>query len=304
MIPYWTLRCHPRVFKCERVNAETYREWIGLKYCPPSQLGEPVQLLLTLEDMEAVGAHQVVYRSTSLGRREVVSFPRSHVGYLIGLPPDQWFPTLIGTIYEEKLVNRLAALRGSPTLSAICPLDGLWTSLAVQYLPGADNTRALVTRRDDQSLATCDFVYERLSDWSVAAQYSPDDSDELITLYAGDEPVYCTLRSSLPQEAQTGLDLFRSMSSSDNDSRISPRMNPWLPWVAAASTGYNIPASAHDRLASTIVASRDIKLTFKQTNLVAKYCFLSSGVPFFQRSLFAESLFAILSRCLELSRDN
>jgi hypothetical protein len=279
------------------LDTEYYGEWVGLKFFHPVVPGGPVGLLVTLEAIEGVGAHQVVYRVIeAAGERTVIKFPRNHLGFVIGLPPDLWFPLLHGDSgYESKLTSRLLSLGGSPLLADICPLDGLWTTLAVQYLPGSRTTDGPRLDELTPAVARSSFIRDRLLDWSLLTKCDTDDP--LMVLYAGAKPIYSTFRSMIAHEAQAGLELYYAASHQCESPVRDVRFNPWLPWIAALATGYSLSDDAVPRIASAIEATGAVGEIFDEARVVVKYCL--RGASRLERLMTADLFLRVLSKCLD-----
>jgi hypothetical protein len=261
------------------LDPEILRSWEGLE----TYDGYKIKELLT------VGSQQVVYRTMSKdGKKFVLKIPKSHIGFVIELPPNTIFrisgdPKLphnsfIQVLtdkdvkYEEKLNSRLVALCGSPLLSSILPLESIWKKLAFDLVqatwhefrdyshPRKSFLASIFSRKTKKSfedqkepkdkhfarlerhkaLIHSNFIMDILHDWtSIDYKTNPN---EIITIHAGGEPIHASFPKIFVEQASYALQNIDALF--DIIGVITPKSsiekNPFLPFIAAFSSGYEL----------------------------------------------------------------
>src|ERR1035441_914682 len=122
------------------MNSESVSGWIGQTIKMRERVGGgiAVERRYKLGQLIAVGEHDAVF---DVEGRWVVKFPKTHLGFLINLPPDEHFPDCANDeVYSRRFVSRIRALQCSPFLGLVHPLEELWTGLAVQHLARRDRS--------------------------------------------------------------------------------------------------------------------------------------------------------------------
>lgn len=204
-------------------DREIINSWIGLTI-DGEEIG-PV----TLTRLMAIGAEMVVYAATDAGgdKKWTIKFPRNHIGFVLGLPPNASFK-LHDTIYsDEKMVlltmeeyekeqkynvslsQRLYALRGSPLLTEIFPLDLVWMRLANTLMEAANRRKTqrlqspLALLSKYSALLRCKFVRNILTEWSSVDTTSSesDPSDPFLLISASFRPILGAYPSELADDA-------------------------------------------------------------------------------------------------------
>jgi hypothetical protein len=159
----------------------------------------------------------------------------------------------------------LFSLQGSASLSIISPLEGLWTSLAVCHLSGHDKNEQSVKLEDYAELCRSGFVMERLNDWS-SADAGKDESDlyEPIVIYEYEKPIHADYPQILAKEAAEALQQFGEPNTNLRD-------NPFLPWLAAGSSGYTLPSAAAEIVRSALETHPSRDVAIKEAHKVLRY---------------------------------
>jgi hypothetical protein len=247
------------------MNPEAIAAWIGMK-CRTSEGETPniaSQRELTLLEVLEEGAHNIVFRAADNYGESVLKFPRNHLGFQIGMPPNRLFPEFQGDKrYDNRLLSRVAALQGSDLVSTVFPLEGLWNALAVQRLGAFDPAEQSIDANDYPELKRSDLVNERLIDWSVCNIGHSDE--EAIILYENERPIYSGLASTLAQEAQAVL--------RDADAPVRGlRENPLLLWIAAGCSGFDLPRGVVPLAAAALQELQDPDLAITQAHLALRY---------------------------------
>jgi len=263
------------------MNRESVRAWLDLTICLNEKIssGISVQRECKVMDFLGTGDMNVVFKVVGGDGEWVVKFPRTHIGFIINLPPNEFFPELSNhKDYEEKLMSRLRVLQGSPMLSNIHPLDELWTALAVQHFSSRVINDQSAQIEDCDSLADCYFVRERLLDWSsVDIGRSEEELSNIIVIYQGEKPIHADLPQILAENASSALKKIRQSNHGDSVD-TSVRYNPFLPWISAASTGYTIPAVAASYVAKSLARFQDTNQIIKQATQILRYIVRSGKI--------------------------
>lgn len=260
------------------LDSDVLASWIGLK----TYDGYEVVKLL------AVGSSNVVYRVVKDNSDLVLKFPRTHIGFVIGLPPNGIFQLggqtdfprndIIQLVaqadldYERTLNARLLALSGSPLLSHILPLDMVWQRTAVKLLEstksflkplvkeGFFSFRNLFSRPSlvkFSSLIGSGFISERLNDWaSINVGSNPR---ETIVIYAGDEPIYARPPEFISRDAMAAIKKRNAILAEigEKESTTIVDSNPFLPFIAALTTGYDLPDSCTFSVAKLLAEQKE-----------------------------------------------
>jgi hypothetical protein len=247
------------------MNPEAIAAWIGRK-CRPLEGETPniaAQRELTLLEVLEEGAHNIVFRAADSYGESILKFPRHHLGFQIGMPPNRLFPEFQGdNRYGDRLLSRVAALRGSDVVSMVFPLEGLWNALAVQRLGVFDPAEQSIDANDYPELKRSDLVNDRLIDWSIC-NIGPRD-EETVTLYENEKKIYSGLASTLAQEAQAVL--------RDADTPVRGlRENPLLLWIAAGCSGFDLPRGVVPLAAAALQELQEPDLAITQAHLALRY---------------------------------
>jgi hypothetical protein len=284
------------------LDTEILQSWIGLETYDGYKL---TQLL-------SQGSTQVVYKTTHDGREFVMKFSSSHLGFLIGLPPNNLFringdPKLPHNAfiqvltekdaeYERKLNVRLLSLSGSPLLSSILPLDIIWQKLAFDILQAtwyefhdlSETKRSIIPNLFSRSnkkptesqkqprgehfmqlarhkaLIRSNFILERLREWA-STDYKTNPL-EMITIFAGDEPIHADFPETFVKQSSHALKkidlLFETLGVGVPKTLIDK--NPFLPFIAALSSGYELPSESVTALAKLLDQQVEIPETLLQ----------------------------------------
>jgi len=162
---------------------------------------------------------------------------------LINFALDQHFPDCAqDEAYPTRLTNRIRALQRSPALAMVHPLEELWTGLAVQHLNDRDRSEQTIDAADYPTLASCSFVREKLLDWSCIHIGRPtEELRDISVIYQGDRPIYAGFPEFIARSAQRALD---EQTATATDGALDVRVNPLLPWIAVAASGYAPPLAA------------------------------------------------------------
>src|SRR5262249_21481495 len=154
-----------------------------------------------------------------------------------------------------------------PALSLVAPLDELWTGLAVQHLDGIDKSEQTISLADYDSLATCEFVLERLADWAAAdAGKSESELADIVVIYQYERPIHATLPQILAQQS------IRALKKLRNTAPLVVGSNPYLPWLSAGVTGYGIPERAAELVGAALKENASgVDQCFRQAGQVLGY---------------------------------
>lgn len=288
------------------LDPEILRSWVGLETYDGYKINE----------LLAVGSQQVVYKTVSRdGKEFVLKFPKSHIGFVIALPPNAVFrinddPSLphnsfIQVLtdkdieYQEKLNSRLISLCGSPLLSNILPLEIIWQKLAFDVVQAAwydfrnysRSKRSFLARIfsrkrkkpiEDQNkprgkhfiqlerhkaLIHSKFILERLHDW--ASMDWKTDPQEMITIYAGEEPIHVDFPETFVNRVSHALQKIDTLFDEIGvtEPKIPIEKNPFLPFIVAFSSGYELSSKNVVSLAKLLdqqVEIREILLQLGQ----------------------------------------
>jgi hypothetical protein len=217
----------------------------------------------TLLEVLGEGTHNIVFRVADNYGESVLKFPRNHLGFHIGMPPNRLFPEFQGDKrYDERLLSRVSELQGSDAVSSVFPLEGLWNALAVQRLRIFDLADQSIDADEYQELKACDLVNDRLADWSACNIGGRDD--ETIVISENEKPIYTGSASTLAKEAQAAL--FEVSAPV-----CYLRENPLLLWLAAGSSGFDLPRDAAALAAAALQKLQDPDLAIQQAHLVLRY---------------------------------
>lgn len=245
------------------MNPDMTAPWIGRKcrYWEKRSRSVAVQTEYTLVGVAGAGAHKILFEAVGSDGKFVVGFPCNHVGFLIGLPPNRFFPELQGNErYQEQLVLRVSALQGSTAVSTVFPLDGLWNSLAVQHLPGCDQEWLKAT--DYGELLNCDLVAQKLTDWSTCNLGR--EEDELLVIHDYERPIHADPACVLAEEAREALRAIQTPS-------CTLQTNPLLLWIVVGISGYDLPAAAASTAVVALRGMADAESAIRQAHLVLRY---------------------------------
>lgn len=217
----------------------------------------------TLLEVLGEGTHNIVFRVADSYGESVLKFPRNHLGFHICMPPNRMFPEFQGDQrYDERLLSRISALQGSDAVSTVFPLEGLWNALAVQRLRALDQVEQSIDADDYMEFGACDLVYDRLIDWSDCNIGRRDD--EIVVISENEKPIYSASASTVAKEAQAALAEVAAPVG-----RL--RENPLLLWIAAGSSGFDLPRDAAASAAAALQKLQDPDLAIKQAHLALRY---------------------------------
>lgn len=206
-----------------------------------------------------IGSTYVVYHGVKQGSEDtVLKLPRSHIGFIIDIPPPLIFRTplsmrfgplieVVSSQAQQTLNARLVALAGSPLLSHVWPLDTVLQKVAVELLqPGSYRLRYTDKRQPKYStLVPSSFIAERLHDWtSIAIGH---DSHDLFSVYAYEDPILVDFPEFISRNARAAISQLKALDTqphAKDPSVLTVENNPLLPFIAALSSGYELGESS------------------------------------------------------------
>lgn len=263
------------------------RSWIGLKTYDGFEV----------VDIIAAGSINVIFKAVRNDLEIVMRIPRSHIGFVIDLPPNGIFRldglttfsqndqeqsiTPKDLDYDKKLNARLLTLVGSSWLFNISPLDIVWDNVALDLFHSAgalqisyknedvvenqeSNSHAFSRLAKYSSFILSNFILERLSAFvSVCLSNNPQ---EMIVDNTGVEQSHTAFSEVFAYDAKTITENLNAIfvEVGAREPIVAVENNPFLPFIAAIGSGYHLSDVCASSVAQLLEKQREMNETLRQ----------------------------------------